>query len=285
LIKRSMPHYDTSDYRANISELDPCLAAKIRLSKNRCCNWKIVCFAIIILLLFIIGALLLFKLDWNNTDDAKFPSDQSPNELTPSPQSFSHVPISISMPSEKLQSVNTFGRVFATCDEYFKNGFTQNGVYQLQGPTGYKFLAQCVMNEDDGKAWMVMQQRTSGELPFWNRTYDEYIQGFGFPTGDHWLGLAHIRNMIKAGYNLQLKVEIKGDRCEKNLDNLYYTGIWKFELGSSEKGYRLRLSDMLTGNFTRPLFTMDDSNGLPFSKMGSVIADPVVNCLEALHLG
>jgi len=298
-----MPRYNTVDQRANVSELDPCLAAELRLKKNRFFNWKVIVAAIIILLLFIICASLLIVFLWPGSE-GKVPSDQSPKfkesmsippiQQVPPTQYVSPtqqvsppekpIHVSISSPSEKLQIVNTAGKVFAICDEYFKNGFTQNGVYKLQGPTGYQFMAQCVMNESDGKSWMVMQQRTSGELPFWNRNHDEYTQGFGSPNGDHWLGLKQVRDLIEAGYILQLKVEIKGERCEEGLDHLYYTGIWKFEIDSSENDYRLHLSDMLKGNFTQPLFTMDDSKELQFNTANQTNGNQE-NCLDKLHLG
>jgi hypothetical protein len=83
------------------------------------------------------------------------------------------------------------------------------------------------MNKDDGTAWMVMQKRTSNSLVFWNRTFDEYAQGFGDARMDTWLGLRNIRQLIESGKRLQLQMEIEGDRCGAGEGN-YYFGVWNF---------------------------------------------------------
>jgi hypothetical protein len=81
---------------------------------------------------------------------------------------------------------------------------------------------------DKGKAWMVMQKRTSGSLTFWNRTFEEFAQGFGDPSLDSWLGLRKIRQMINSGKRLQLQVEIEGNRCDPAKAQEYYFGLWNF---------------------------------------------------------
>lgn len=86
------------------------------------------------------------------------------------------------------------------------------------------------MDSEDGRAWMVMQKRTNGALNFWNRTFDEYSQGFGDPSTDSWLGLKQIRQMIEVGYKFQLRMEIEGERCTLGQEDLYYVGTWDFSV-------------------------------------------------------
>lgn len=112
-----------------------------------------------------------------------------------------------------------------------------NGVYRLQQPDGYDFLAQCVMDSEDRKAWMVLQKRTSDSLVFWNRTFDEYSQGFGDPCTDSWLGLKQVRQMIESGYKLQLRMEMEGERCASSQEDSYYVGTWNFEVWISFQYY------------------------------------------------
>lgn len=112
------------------------------------------------------------------------------------------------------------------------NGFEKNGLYQLVRGNGYSFKASCVMDKSHNQAWMILQERSSGAVVFWNRTFEEYSNGFGNLTGDHWLGLAKISNMIVIGYKLRLKIEIKGERCLKtsNSTSEYYVGEWSFSV-------------------------------------------------------
>lgn len=107
-------------------------------------------------------------------------------------------------------------------------GFAQTGVYRLYRVNAYDFLAQCVMDNANGKTWMVMQKRNSDAVAFSNRTFEDYAVGFGEPSSNHWLGLRNVRKLIDAGYNLQLRIEIEGDRCGRVEEDLYYVGTWNF---------------------------------------------------------
>ena len=56
---------------------------------------------------------------------------------------------------------------------------------------GYsKAFASCDM-ETDGGGWLVIQRRFNGTVPF-NRTLEEYENGFGDPSGEFWYGLKNI---------------------------------------------------------------------------------------------
>lgn len=64
-----MPRYDTMDCRTDISELDPCLAAEIRLkSTSKEYNWNIIIGGVVILLMFLIGVVVACVLSMSSKD-------------------------------------------------------------------------------------------------------------------------------------------------------------------------------------------------------------------------
>ena len=69
----------------------------------------------------------------------------------------------------------------------------RSGVYEMKDvcSVGYsKAFASCDM-ETDGGGWLVIQRRVNGTVPF-NRTLEEYENGFGDPSGEFWYGLKNI---------------------------------------------------------------------------------------------
>lgn len=72
---------------------------------------------------------------------------------------------------------------------------------------GYsKAFASCDM-ETDGGGWLVIQRRFNGMVPF-NRTLEEYENGFGDPSGEFWYGLKNIFCFIqKEAAELRIDLE------------------------------------------------------------------------------
>ena len=52
----------------------------------------------------------------------------------------------------------------------------------------------------------VIQSNTGGSLDF-NRTWEEYKQGFGDPSGEFWIGNERLHQLTDGGYN-KLRVEL-----------------------------------------------------------------------------
>lgn len=66
--------------------------------------------------------------------------------------------------------------------------------------------AKCDM-ETAGGGWTVIQNRQDGSLDF-NRTWQEYRDGFGSPQGEHWLGNAALCALTSTGQH-QLRIELE----------------------------------------------------------------------------
>jgi len=54
--------------------------------------------------------------------------------------------------------------------------------------------------------WLVIQRRTSGTLAF-HRNWNDYVQGFGSLSGDHWLGLDNINRLTQSN-DYQLRIDM-----------------------------------------------------------------------------
>lgn len=61
--------------------------------------------------------------------------------------------------------------------------------------------------ETVGGGWTVIQNRQDGSLDF-NRTWQEYREGFGSPQGEHWLGNAALNALTSTGQH-QLRIELE----------------------------------------------------------------------------
>uniref|UniRef100_A0AC35G291 Fibrinogen C-terminal domain-containing protein n=1 Tax=Panagrolaimus sp. PS1159 TaxID=55785 RepID=A0AC35G291_9BILA len=158
------------------------------------------------------------------------------------------VPSFSSNEGQKYNFVET-DDIYEDCGQYRKAGHDQSGVYEFKF-NGNTFKALCLMESD--YPWMVLQRRTNGILSF-NRSFDEYANGFGSPSSDHWLGLEKIYQYVKKGYQLQLRIELHGDHCEKcsKLGNDgYWWGDFDFKVDSKENKYKLDISRILHGNLS-----------------------------------
>ena len=69
----------------------------------------------------------------------------------------------------------------------------RSGVYEIKDVCSVgnsKAFGSCDMDTDGG-GWLVIQRRINGTLLF-NRTFTEYENGFGDPSGEFWYGLKNI---------------------------------------------------------------------------------------------
>ena len=84
-----------------------------------------------------------------------------------------------------------------------------SGVYEMKEQCNIgkrKTYGYCDM-ETDGGGWLVIQRRINGTLPF-NRTLEEYVNGFGDPSGEFWYGLKNILCLTK-GKEVELQIDLE----------------------------------------------------------------------------
>ncbi|XP_025835773.1 protein scabrous-like, partial [Agrilus planipennis] len=123
-----------------------------------------------------------------------------------------------------------------------------NGVYLISPGDGEPIMAYCK------KGWTTIQKRYDGSVDF-NRKWNEYSNGFGSATGEHWLGNRNIHYLTK-------------DNCstlEINMKDIYgkywqatYDTFW---VGDYTVGFK-----MLVGNYKgNASDAMDYQNRMEFS--------------------
>lgn len=142
------------------------------------------------------------------------------------------------------------------CVELHARGMKNTGVYRLSLPRIGEFEAVCDMVTKGG-GWTLIQRRQDGSVYFENRTWDEYVHGFGSPSSSFWLGLDKIYALVakEKGRPLTLRIEIRGDYCSEgdrcsNLPDGFWWGEWDFKISDASRNYKLTLSPATAGNLT-----------------------------------
>ncbi|XP_040060915.2 fibroleukin isoform X1 [Gasterosteus aculeatus] len=135
------------------------------------------------------------------------------------------------------------------CAEIYRLGIKENGIYTIQPDLNRPALeAKCDM-ETAGGGWTVIQNRRDGSVDF-NRTWQEYREGFGSPQGEHWLGNAALHALTSAGQH-QLRIELEDWHQQKR-----HATYNNFRVASEAQRYRLTARE----------YSGDAGNALSYSK-------------------
>ncbi|XP_064154754.1 fibroleukin [Anguilla rostrata] len=135
------------------------------------------------------------------------------------------------------------------CAEIQKMGIKENGIYTIQ-PDPHRPAVEAVCDmQTAGGGWTVFQRRRDGLVDF-NRTWQEYRDGFGVPQGEHWLGNAALHGLTATGQH-QLRVQLE-DWHHQRRQATYST----FRVASEAHRYRLTARE----------FSGDAGNALSYSK-------------------
>ena len=101
-------------------------------------------------------------------------------------------------------------------------------------------------------SWTVIVRRFDGSGDF-NRSWDEYKQGFGDASGEYWLGNEYLHYMTNSrAYKLRFDLEDWNG-------NTAYAEYSSFVIEPESDNYRLRLGDY-SGTASSDQ-TVDESNG------------------------
>ncbi|XP_065843620.1 ryncolin-1-like [Oscarella lobularis] len=95
----------------------------------------------------------------------------------------------------------------------------------------------CDMETDNG-GWTVFQRRKDGSVDF-NRGWSDYERGFGNLSGDYWLGLASVHQLLQENGANELRIEFEdysGDSAHAKYNS--------FNVEDSTSQYRLRKKDV-----------------------------------------
>ncbi|KAM8868765.1 fibroleukin [Synchiropus picturatus] len=135
------------------------------------------------------------------------------------------------------------------CAEIYRLGIKENGIYTIQPDLQRPALeAKCDMDTAGG-GWTVIQTRRDGSVDF-NRTWQEYREGFGSPLGEHWLGNAALSALTSTGQH-QLRIELEDWHQQKR--QATYSN---FRVAPEAQRYRLTARE----------YSGDAGNALSYSK-------------------
>ncbi|ALC39837.1 maker533 [Drosophila busckii] len=119
------------------------------------------------------------------------------------------------------------------------------GVEAFQVPCDSRFA---------GNGWTVIQRRVDGSVNF-NRSWEEYKNGFGDLRGNFWLGLERLHLMTKLR-PLELYIQIEDFKNEKR-----YARYSNFSVGNEEQSYKLLSVGEYSGNAGNALDSGDGRGG------------------------
>ncbi|XP_064371674.1 tenascin-N [Dromaius novaehollandiae] len=139
---------------------------------------------------------------------------------------------------------NTFSTVSflypypADCSQTQQNGNASSGMYTiyLNGDGSRPMQVYCDMTTDGG-GWIVFQRRSTGELDFYKRWRD-YVEGFGDPAGEFWLGLDKLHNLTSS---TPIRYELRVDL--RTSSESAYAVYDFFQVASSRDRYRLSVGN------------------------------------------
>ncbi|XP_054911459.1 fibrinogen-like protein 1 [Poeciliopsis prolifica] len=136
-------------------------------------------------------------------------------------------------------------------------------IYLIQ-PTGSQTRFEVFCHNRRGVGWLVIQRRT-GAATYFGRTWEEYKNGFGYMTYDHWLGLEKVHILT----NDTSKVwTLRVDLWDHNRKTAY-AEYRDFRIGDEGTAYRLHVGayNGTAGDAIRFSKPGGDQNGAKFSTL------------------
>ncbi|XP_072275309.1 tenascin-N-like [Pyxicephalus adspersus] len=123
------------------------------------------------------------------------------------------------------------------CVQVRMAGNAQSGVYTIYpGGENTNGIRVYCDQDTDGGGWTVFQRRNSGKADFYQR-WRTYVEGFGDPSDEFWLGLEWIHKLTSTPVQYKLRVDLR------TADESVYAVYNNFRVGSSKDKYKLIVSD------------------------------------------
>ncbi|CAI9611542.1 unnamed protein product, partial [Staurois parvus] len=123
------------------------------------------------------------------------------------------------------------------CVQVRMSGNRKSGVYTIYpGGENSKGIRVYCDQDTDGGGWTVIQRRTSGTLDFYQR-WRTYVEGFGDPSDEFWLGLEWMHKLTSTPVQYELRVDLR------TANESAYAVYRNFRVGTSKDRYKLTIGD------------------------------------------
>ena len=121
------------------------------------------------------------------------------------------------------------------CSDILNQGYTENyGIYRIQPSTHSESFEVVCDLKTNGQEWIIFQRRFDGSEDFY-LPWEDYKNGFGNLTGEHWLGLEKLHSLTTNGA-WQLRVDL-----EDFSGTTTYAEYSNFVIGDESTYYRLSI--------------------------------------------
>lgn len=149
----------------------------------------------------------------------------------------------------------SLGSVTTTFDKYFPSScqdpsIIKDGEYYIY-PDG--LVPVHVYCDVTNGGWTTVFHKTQ-KSDFFNRTWTDYLYGFGDPGSDYWAGLVNIRNLVLTEPMI-LRIELSNSDEDE-----FYIEYESFYVGPEETGFVLHVGNRTRGNL------MDTFSGMSRAK-------------------
>ena len=163
--------------------------------------------------------------------------------------------------------------IYKDCKDAYNKGKNTSGVYLINPHSCSSLMnVYCQMSADE--QWIVFQRRQDGSVNF-NRSWVDYVNGFGELEGEHWLGLEKIYCVTKGGAKLRIDLEDFENETR-------YAVYSNFSLSDTSDYYRLHVSGY-SGDAGESLYPYQ--NGYPFSTYDADHDTTGINCAKDQSIG